>query len=382
LRKHIVRKPEHVSGQTLRFWIQIAFLLLCLWIGIEFILWFFYHEGSASVAVARPPGVEGFLPISAFMSLQYFFLSGIVHPVHPAGLIILFAIVAISIVYKKAFCSWFCPIGTISESIGDLGKRLFGRNFVPWKWLDYPLRSLKYLMFGFLAYTVILLMDEHALGLFLDSPYNRVADIKMMLFFKEISRTSIIVLAVLMVFSLFIKNSWCRYLCPYGALLGITSLFSPFRITRTRESCIDCSMCSKVCPSAIAVEKHNVVMSDECTSCLACVDACPVADTLQMKVSRRSRFSVSPRMVPVTIIAMFVAITGAAMLSGYWRNDITEQEYSRRIRDIDNPIYRHNQGSAPAEPGHEAQVRESGRKSGNNTVSYKKNRIPMEKEHE
>jgi polyferredoxin len=50
---------------------------------------------------------------------------------------------------KKAFCSWLCPIGTLSESLWMLGRKLFGKNPGLPRWLDYPLRSLKYLLLFF-----------------------------------------------------------------------------------------------------------------------------------------------------------------------------------------------------------------------------------------
>ena len=350
MRKHIhTRKWKSPDSQQLRFWVQAAFIALCLWIGVEFTLWYFWHEGSGAVQVARPPGVEGFLPISALMSLWYLMLSGSIHPVHPAGLFILVAIVAMSVLLKKSFCSWLCPIGTLSENIGEFGKKLFGRNFRVWKWLDYPLRSLKYLMLAFLVYVVFFQMDALSLRLFLDSPYNRVADVKMFLFFKDLSRFSLIVIGVLVAFSLVIRNFWCRYLCPYGALLGITGLLSPFRITRNAESCIDCSKCAKVCPNRIAVDRVKTVMSDECTTCMACVAACPVKETLQLKASRKSRRALRPVWVAAAVVGVFVLVTGLAMLTGNWHSIVGETEYSRRIKDIDNPIYQHNQGTAPQE---------------------------------
>lgn len=345
---HIDRwKPR--DSQKLRFWIQIAFIGLCLWIGIEFSLWYFWHEGSGSIAAPRPPGVEGFLPISALMSLWYLLLSGEIHPVHPAGLFILLAIIVMSVLLKKSFCSWLCPVGTLSENIGEFGKKLFGRNFRVWKWLDYPLRAVKYLLLAFLIYVVFFQMDTQSLRLFLDSPYNRVADVKMFLFFKDITRTSLIVIGVLMGLSLVIRNFWCRYLCPYGALLGIAGLLSPFRITRNADSCIDCAKCAKVCPNRIAVDRQKVVMSDECTSCMACVAACPVKETLQLKASRKSRFTVKPVWVAAAVAGIFLLVTGLAILTGNWQSIISDSEYSRRIKDIDNPIYHHNQGSAPQE---------------------------------
>ena len=342
-------KPHGGGGQQLRFWIQFAFILLCLWIGVEFTLWYFWHEGSGGIAMTRPPGVEGFLPISALMSLYYLLLSGSIHPVHPAGLFILLAIIVMSVLVKKSFCSWMCPIGTLSENIGEFGKRIFGRNFGVWRWLDYPLRSLKYLMLGVLFYVVFFGMDALSLGQFLSSPYNKVADVKMFIFFKDISQFSLIVIGVLVALSLVIRNFWCRYLCPYGALLGLTGLLSPFRITRNAESCIDCSACAKACPNRIAVDRLKVVMSDECTSCMACVEACPVRDTLQLKASRKSRFVFRPAWVAAAVVGVFLLVTGFAMLTGNWHSSVTEQEYSRRIQDIDNPIYQHNQGSAPQE---------------------------------
>lgn len=350
MKQHIhIRNWKTPDSQQLRFWVQAAFIALCLWIGVEFTLWYFWHEGSGAVQLTRPPGVEGFLPISALMSLWYFILSGSIHPVHPAGLFILIAIVAMSVLLKKSFCSWLCPIGTLSENIGEFGKKLFGRNFRVWKWLDYPLRSLKYLMLAFLIYVVFFQMDALSLRMFLDSPYNKVADVKMFLFFREITRFSLFIIGVLLAMSLVIRNFWCRYLCPYGALLGITGLLSPFRITRNAESCIDCSKCAKVCPNRIAVDRVNTVMSDECTTCMACVAACPVKETLQLKASRKSRFTVRPAWVAAAVVGVFVLVTGLAMLTGNWHSSVSESEYSRRIKDIDNPIYQHNQGSAPQE---------------------------------
>jgi len=39
------------------------------------------------------------------------------------------------------------------------------------------------------------------------------------------------------VLSILLRNFWCRYLCPYGALLGVLSFFSILKVHRNAESC-------------------------------------------------------------------------------------------------------------------------------------------------
>ncbi|MEX2116597.1 MAG: 4Fe-4S binding protein, partial [Bacteroidota bacterium] len=219
------------DSQFLRSAVQLAFVLLCVWIGFEFHLFVQWGESNGTAEfIERPPGVEGFLPISALMSFSYWVQTGIINNIHPASIFILLAIIAVSVLLKKAFCSWLCPVGTFSESLWLLGQKLFGRNLRVTPWLDYPLRSMKYLLLFYFGYAVFS-MDSGALGHFIYSPYNRIADIKMYLFFAEISSFVFWTIFILALLSIVIKNFWCRFLCPYGALLGIASFLSPLKIT-------------------------------------------------------------------------------------------------------------------------------------------------------
>ncbi len=332
------------SVQTFRLVVQIAFVLLCIWIGIEFYYFVkFLESGGAAAFVERPPGVEGFLPISSLMSIYYFVLSGEIHTVHPAGMFILLAILIMSVVFGKSFCSWICPVGFMSEYLGEFGRKIFRRKLKLPRFLDYPMRSMKYILLGFFAYSIFFVMDKASLKQFLDSPYNIVADIKMYYFFADISRFALIVLSVLVVGSIILRNFWCRYLCPYGALLGILSFLSPHKIRRNAETCIDCGKCADVCPSNIKVDKVLTVISDECTSCQNCVDVCPVADTLEMKSIVTNR-KIPKMAVGITTIAIFLVVTGAAMLAGKWQNNITPEEYLKRQESV--RAYGHPTGPA------------------------------------
>lgn len=98
-------------------------------------------------------------------------------------------------------------------------------------------------------------MPAQAIHYFMLSPYSVVMDVKMLDFFRHMGTATLISVTVLLIASLFIRHAWCRYLCPYGALMGVVSLLSPFKIRRNAESCIDCGKCAKNCPSRIPVDK-------------------------------------------------------------------------------------------------------------------------------
>ena len=334
------------DSQFLRSTVQAAFVLLCFWIGYEFHLFVKWGQSSGTEPFAsRPPGVEGFLPISALISLKYWMQTGVINNIHPSGLFILIAIVAVGSFLKKAFCSWLCPIGTLSESLWRAGEKLFGRNLTVPRWLDYPLRSLKYLLLAFFAYAIAG-MDVVSLRQFIYSPYNKVADIKMYLFFAEISSTALWSIIILAGLSVVIKNFWCRYLCPYGALLGFASFLSPLKITRNKSTCVDCELCTKACPANINVHTAGRVWNDECMSCLECVEVCPVKNTLDLRLSNNAK-SVPHWMFGVLVLGTFAGITGLAMLTGHWQNGISKTEYAKRFQLIDTPAYQHNRGSVP-----------------------------------
>jgi polyferredoxin len=313
--------------------VQAMFLALCAWIGVEFYLFMRWaeHPGQAAY-VAHPPGAEGFLPISALMSLRFWVATGRICELHPAGLFIFLAILAVGLLLRKGFCSWLCPVGTLSEALWRLGAKIFGRNFDLPRWADYPLRAVKYLLLLFFLWAT-LAMDGTRLEAFLYSPLNAAADLRMYYFFTRISALALGVVLVLAALSMVVRNFWCRYLCPYGALLGALSLGSPLAITRAKDTCIDCKLCTRACPSRIQVHAAGRVLSDECTGCYRCVEACPVKDTLAMRAPCGK--AVPLWMFAMLVAGLFVAVTGMAILTGHWRNVITPRDYQRLVLEVE-----------------------------------------------
>ncbi|OGU28523.1 MAG: ferredoxin [Ignavibacteria bacterium GWA2_35_9] len=342
-KKKIIRNKEK-PVQKYRFYVQLAFGLLCLWIGVEMFLFIQYLESGGTIGFFnRPPGVDGFLPISSMMSFYLFLMTGELHLAHPAGVFIFFGIILMSLVVGKSFCSWLCPVGFLSELIGDFGQKIFKKKIKLPKFLDYPLRTLKYLMLGFLFYSVFFLMSTLAVKSFLDSPYNLVSDIKMYYFFADISGFSLIVITFLFLLSIPVRNFWCRYLCPYGALLGILNFLSPTKIKRNPVSCTDCGLCNKACPSFIKVDKVKTVLSDECTSCFNCIDACPVADTLDLKSVFPVKKKINKRYAAIGIVSIFLIVTGIGMFSGKWGNNISKEKYLMHYKNMNS--YGHPTGT-------------------------------------
>ncbi len=318
-----VKRPVEHEGR-IRQLTQVAFLLLNVWIGVQFYFWVRHFEtGGASSYVSRPPGVEGWLPIASLMNLKILLLTGQVPEVHPAGMFLLIAFLGTSIVFRKAFCSWLCPIGTISEWLWKGGRELFGRTLTVPRWFDVPLRSLKYILLALFVWVVVT-MPVPSLHEFLKSPYGLVADVKMLEFFRSAGRVTIEVCAVLVILSVLTRNFWCRYLCPYGALMGLASLLSPVRITRDPVSCIDCGKCAKACPSMIPVDVLKTVRTPECNGCLTCVSVCPVKDALEMRTLPRGR-KITAVQIAAGVTVIFVLTVTAARVSGHWSGNVPER---------------------------------------------------------
>lgn len=316
-------KADRSYIRRVRYTIEWIIFAIVIFSGYKFYLFVRALEQGLVPTVERPPSIEGFMPIGAFMVLRLWVSEGIFDPVHPAALVIFIGALLLAILAKKAFCGWICPVGTLSELIWKTGERIFGRNFVLPKYIDYPLRSLKYILMGFFVYVIIFKMTSLEIAEFLNTPYWRVADIKLLEFFTEMSLTTKITLGILFGLSLLYKNFWCRYLCPYGGLLGLLSLLSPFKIKRNKTRCIQCGLCRKNCPSLLPVDRKETIYSPECNGCLTCVSHCPVRDTLDISWTNRK---LRPEIFIFSFFILFFGLILIARITGKWYSSLTADE--------------------------------------------------------
>jgi len=191
----------------------------------------------------------------------------------------LVSLVVLTLVAKKSFCSWVCPLGTLQEWLGRLGRRVFGRWFRIPDGIDAWLIGLRYvalvLVLG-LTWTVW----QGDLGFRAYDPFY-------ILFTwggHETLRLSFLIVVGVLGIALVVPFFWCRYLCPLGAVMDPLSRFGALRIRRDSGTCIDCGVCDAVCPHRIPVSSVEEVTARNCTNCLECVVECPEEGALSISL--------------------------------------------------------------------------------------------------
>lgn len=327
------RRVVDPAAARIRPVLQLGFLALNAGMGATFLLWVQAHERNVTPIVDRPAGIEGWLPIAGLMNLWSWIQSGELPIIHPAAALLLAVFLSMSLLFRKAFCGWLCPIGTVSEALWKFGRSTFRRNFYPPRWLDWVLRAPKYLVLGFFVWAIAP-MDPASIADFMRSPYGLAADVRLLGFFRQLSVTAAVVIGVFALGSVFVPNLWCKYACPYGALMGIAALASPLRIRRTPAACIDCGKCAKACPSHLAVDRLVQIRSAECLGCLECVQACPAEGALDLMAPGRR--VVKPAWIAIALVSMFLSVWMIASWRGYWESPIPEAQYRELIQHSDD----------------------------------------------
>ncbi|MBU1041067.1 MAG: 4Fe-4S binding protein [Proteobacteria bacterium] len=308
----------------LRLAVQGGFTLFLVWTALGFLAHVRWALGQAEVFVPKPPAVEGFLPISALIAARRLISSGSWDPIHPAGLTIFLALIAMSLLWRKGFCGQLCPVGLASNLLERLGRRL-GLTLQTGQRTRRILGIPKYLLLAGFGWVALSMSPQDAEA-FLRAPFNMVADTRMLLFFEHPSIVTLVVLGTLAAVSVVIPAFWCRALCPYGALLGLASWLSPCAITRDAESCISCGRCARACPVGLPVDASLRVTSPDCQGCAECVGACPVPGCLGLRVAGRR---VGWWSIAAGCLGVLVAASLLADWLGYWQSPLPPQMVRR-----------------------------------------------------
>jgi polyferredoxin/ferredoxin len=187
--------------------------------------------------------------------------------------------VAVTLVFGRVWCGWFCPLGAVVELFGPKGRKI--------KWQG--LRRLKYVV----LFTVLLMAAFGSLAFLyfepitilvrgLTAPLRPVVD-----YLRTENKEGFALpglqwwwgalpFAAVLVLNLVERRFWCRYLCPLGALVGFLSKFSWTKRFVNQNSCIGCGDCAKECTMG-AISPGRDFTSDpaECIMCMDCPSPCP-----------------------------------------------------------------------------------------------------------
>lgn len=266
-------------------------------------------------------------------------------------------------IFSKLFCSYICPIGTFTEWLGRMGRKV-KMNFTITGIADRLLRIFKY---AILFITVYFSVTSSELFCKTFDPYYAI--------FSGFSSDVVLSYAIMSLFlaipgSFFIRQFWCKYFCPLSAasniftygyvFLGLTGIYiiltlvlglsigwiwllgalsmagvllettklksfgMPFfKITRNADTCTSCTLCDKVCSMAIKISDKTTVNHIDCHLCGDCITRCPEKDTLQIN---RRNLSWLPALATVVLVGaglVFAAFTDIPTINIRWG---TEQQ--------------------------------------------------------
>ena len=231
-----------------------------------------------------------------------------------SGMVLIFLIMSVlSILFRRAYCGYICPLGALQELFERIGKLVLPKKLrglkVPAR-IDGALRWVKYAVLAlFLAGAGVWgghwMIKGDPFIAFMSLPNGIGAAL-------ERNPSSLAFLAAILAFAFFLGRGFCKYLCPAGAWYALLSKISPNKIVRDETKCAGCGLCSQACPMNIDVANLKKVASAECLGCRECVNACPAQGALSAPVGK---FDVPATIVPLAAAAVFSGSVYAASIS-------------------------------------------------------------------
>ncbi|MCL2525318.1 MAG: 4Fe-4S binding protein [Betaproteobacteria bacterium] len=228
-------------------------------------------------------------------------------------LFIVGAFFAFFFVLGKAFCGWVCPLGTLQELVGRIGRR-FGigvRRIEPGDlWPVSRVRPVKWLLLVGLVFLLPLLtglgLTPHALG----NPYCDVcpARIATTLLSGNADQLALNLgnawsfglgalanwlIGFMLVGALALRLPFCR-ICPLLAFNAIFQRLSPARLSKpSRAKCGNCRICTDACPMdipEISQGEGKKAYNEDCTLCGRCAEYCPQDDVIRIQWAKVNVF--------------------------------------------------------------------------------------------
>lgn len=160
-----------------------------------------------------------------------------------------------TILWGRVYCGRICAFGALTQLIDAIVPRRYQLE-IP-EWLERRAAVIKYvILFGAIGYYLL----TH------NNQFYRYIE-PFWIFTRQGATQLWIGAGVLLIASVFVRNLYCRFLCPFGAALGLLSKLTVFGIKRWSE-CSTCALCEKKCQWG-AIQQRRIVMT-ECVRCDDC----------------------------------------------------------------------------------------------------------------
>jgi polyferredoxin len=215
-----------------------------------------------------------------------------------AGLLWALLTVGLTILLGRFFCGWVCPFGALHQFIGWLGaRRKKHTERVALNQYRSGQRIKYYLLIGLLAaagggrlvewlwrphtHPTALVASSLQTGLLDPIPlFHRSMNLVILTAFNGPAASRIYVAGgsiaavffAALLLNLWIPRFYCRFVCPLGALFGVLTRWTPWRVGKRQGECRGCELCENHCEGAC--DPFGKIHPHECLLCLNCLRAC------------------------------------------------------------------------------------------------------------
>ncbi len=261
------------KSQKFRLLFQIVFFLIAAYLFYELI-----RDVLQSAHAYCPYAVVCFGVLKASLAGNMVFL-------YPIAIVLGLVIGIATMFIGRKFCGYVCPIGTLQEWLFKLRNKKYRLSKrIPF-FYERKFRSIKY--FVLLLTVFLVLLRKSPL-------YMNFCPVLVLSRLPYIILPGLIIWLFIIIGGLFTERIFCRFLCPYGALLNLFQYmsklfgFKRLLIRRNLEKCTDCCLCNKNCPMNINLAEDEYIKDHNCIHCLKCAEVCPKDHTLTEENTSRN----------------------------------------------------------------------------------------------
>ncbi|MBN2518994.1 MAG: 4Fe-4S binding protein, partial [Bacteroidales bacterium] len=236
-------------------------------------------------------------------------------------------VLILTILFGRVYCSTLCPLGILQDIISRISikfkkkKKRYYKFHKPYNFLRYGILIIVIITFISGSIALVNWLDPYSnfgristfffkpILIWVNNLVSKILESQNIYFLYHVDQIPIkfevyviplIIFGILLVFAIKKGRLFCNTICPVGALLGITSKISLFKIKINSEKCINCGLCERVCKTECIKYKDHFVDESRCISCFNCFKVCK-PDAMNYNFSLLKTLKLKPDKEKITI---------------------------------------------------------------------------------